>query len=94
MQDAHPTSPASTTPATAPSGPSTWSALRAIGRRVLTEEKGAEGLEKLLIIAAIVLPLLVVLLVFRDTISSWVQGEWEDVADHGDLNPTFTDPSN
>lgn len=40
-----------------------------------SEEKGAEGLEKLLIIGAIVLPLLGVLIFFRNDIQEWLQGE-------------------
>ena len=52
-------------------------------RDILTQlhrcERGAEGLEKLLIIAAIVLPLLGLLIYFRGEILSWVTGSWEDV---------------
>lgn len=44
-------------------------------------EQGAEGLEKLLIIAAIVLPLLGLLLWFRDDIQDWVQDKWGEVRD-------------
>ena len=43
------------------------------------DERGAEGLEKLLIIAAIVLPLLWLLIVFRNEMGNWVRGTWEDV---------------
>lgn len=54
----------------------------AAARRVLTrlhrDERGAEGLEKLLIVAAIVLPLLGVLIFFRDDLEEWVRGEWDD----------------
>jgi len=39
------------------------------------EEKGAEGLEKLLIIGAIVLPLLGVLIFFRNDIKEWLTDE-------------------
>jgi Flp pilus assembly pilin Flp len=50
------------------------------------DERGAEGLEKLLIVAAIVLPLLGLLIVFRNAIAEWVRGNWEEVAeDPGDL---------
>ncbi len=52
------------------------------------DEQGAEGLEKLLIIAAVVLPLLGLLIVFRDRIQSWIQDVWGDVAeDAGDYSP-------
>ncbi|MEM9420520.1 MAG: hypothetical protein AAGA25_15935 [Planctomycetota bacterium] len=45
------------------------------------DERGAEGLEKLLIVAAIVLPLLGLLILFRQTLGDWVVGEWDDVRD-------------
>jgi hypothetical protein len=51
-------------------------------------ERGSEGLEKLLIIGAIVLPLLGLLLVFRDKITELLTDNWEQVAD--DTN-TFSD---
>lgn len=47
------------------------------------DERGAEGLEKILIIAAIVLPLLGVLIAFRGAISDWVENTWGDVASEG-----------
>jgi len=43
------------------------------------DQRGAEGLEKLLIIAAIVLPLLIVLIFFREAIMDWVYSGWDDV---------------
>jgi Flp pilus assembly pilin Flp len=48
------------------------------------DERGAEGLEKLLIIAAIVLPLLGLLIVFRQRIGEWVDGQWTEVKGEGD----------
>lgn len=57
-------------------------------RRVLTalhrDERGAEGLEKLLIIAAIVLPLLGLLVIFRDEMGEWVRGNWNTVKNDAD----------
>jgi Flp pilus assembly pilin Flp len=55
--------------------------------RVYRCEKGAEGLEKLLIIGAIVIPLLGALIFFRDQISEWVSGAWSDVQDDVDNMP-------
>ncbi|MBL7139654.1 MAG: hypothetical protein ISS74_01960 [Planctomycetes bacterium] len=54
------------------------------------DERGAEGLEKLLIIAAIVLPLLGLLIIFRNEIKDWVVDIWEQArgdaeADQGDF---------
>jgi len=65
----------------------TLQAIKAAALRLHRDEQGAEGLEKLLIIAAIVLPLLGLLIVFRGTITEWVTNSWEDVADEGDYSP-------
>ena len=48
------------------------------------DERGAEGLEKLLIVAAIVLPLLGLLIFFRNEIGEWVTDMWGDVRDDAD----------
>ena len=57
--------------------------MRAIFKRVGKElvrlhrsEQGAEGLEKLLIIGAIVLPLLGLLIWFRGDLAAWVKEIW------------------
>jgi Flp pilus assembly pilin Flp len=55
-------------------------------------EKGAEGLEKLLIIAAIVLPLLGLLIFYRQTIGDWMSTMWEKIV--GDADQDITTPSN
>jgi Flp pilus assembly pilin Flp len=49
-----------------------WTLLKRLHR----DERGAEGLEKLLIIAAIVLPLLGLLIIFRNEIKTWVVDIW------------------
>jgi len=46
-------------------------------KRLHRDERGAEGLEKLLIIAAIVLPLLGLLIIFREEIKTWVVEIWK-----------------
>ncbi|MCC7192613.1 MAG: hypothetical protein IT444_07510 [Phycisphaeraceae bacterium] len=56
--------------------------------RLHRSEQGAEGLEKFLIIGAIVLPLLFVLVVFRNKISEWVSGSYESVKSDADTPPT------
>ncbi len=56
------------------------------------EDRGAEGLEKLLIVAAIVLPLLGVLLFFKGAISDWVNKSWGDVAANPNATNGNTDP--
>ena len=55
--------------------------LRALrfARRLHRDERGAEGLEKLLIIAAVVLPLLGVLIFWGDDLIAWVRSNWESV---------------
>jgi Flp pilus assembly pilin Flp len=57
------------------------------------DEEGAEGLEKVLIIAAIALPLLAVLLFFSGEIREWVSRNWGDVNDTaGDVNDPSDNP--
>ena len=50
-------------------------------KRLHRSEQGAEGLEKLLIVAAVVLPLLGVLIFFKGWITEWVTGEVNTVRD-------------
>ncbi len=57
-------------------------ALTQIKNNVLAlwrDDRGAEGLEKVLIIAAIALPLLAVLLFFSGEIREWVSENWDSV---------------
>lgn len=61
--------------------------LRETLTRLHQDERGAEGLEKLLIIAAIILPLLGLLIIFRDTISDWISSVWGEVEDSGSYTP-------
>jgi hypothetical protein len=51
------------------------------------DQTGAEGLEKLLIVGAIVLPLLLVLIVFRDQLFEWVTEKWDDILGGDDPIP-------
>ena len=48
-------------------------------KRFHSDRRGAEGLEKLLILAAVVLPLLGLLIWFAKDIMEWVRGLYEDV---------------
>lgn len=48
-------------------------------KRLHRDQRGAEGLEKLLIIAAIVLPLLGLLIYFSKDLMSRVRGLWEQI---------------
>jgi Flp pilus assembly pilin Flp len=56
--------------------------------RLHRDERGAEGLEKLLIIAAIVLPLLGLLIYFRNEIKDWVNAMWTKAKGSADANET------
>lgn len=55
-------------------------------KRLYRCEQGAEGLEKLLIVGAIVIPLLGLLILFRNELSEWVSESWESVL--GDAQDT------
>lgn len=54
-------------------------------KKFWADEQGAEGMEKLLIVGVIILPLLGILIWFKDDITEWVQGIWGEVQeDNGD----------
>jgi Flp pilus assembly pilin Flp len=61
---------------------SAWTLLKRLHR----DERGAEGLEKLLIVAAIVLPLLGLLIIFRNEIRNWVVDIWTQAKGDADSN--------
>jgi Flp pilus assembly pilin Flp len=61
---------------------SAWTLLKRLHR----DERGAEGLEKLLIVAAIVLPLLGLLIIFRNEIRNWVVDIWGQAKGDADAN--------
>jgi len=63
----------------------TW--LRRVGRALAAfhnDRRGAEGLEKILILAAVALPLLGLLIYFRDELGTWLKKIWTDEAGRGD----------
>ena len=64
--------------------------LGAAAARLYRCERGAEGLEKLLIIGAIVLPILGALIIFRDRIAEWVGEMAESI--FGTSDPVIVDP--
>ena len=64
--------------------------------RLHRDEQGAEGLEKLLLIAALVLPLLGILIFFGNNIKEWVATWWDKIVGKSDTmstDPTITTPS-
>ena len=58
--------------------------LRTLVRRFNADQRGAEGLEILLIVAAIVLPLLGLLIYFRQEIGRWVSDMWTTIRGEAD----------
>ena len=60
-----------------------WKALLAIHR----DERGIQGLELLLIVAAIVLPLLGLLIIFRNELGNWVKALWGTTLQEGQATP-------
>ena len=54
-------------------------ALWKMAKRLHSDQRGAEGLEKLLIIAAVVLPLLGLLIWFAKDIMQWVGDLYQEI---------------
>ena len=50
----------------------------------LKDERGAEGLEKILILAAVALPLLGLLIWFKDDLATWIKSIWGTEKERGD----------
>ncbi len=59
-------------------------------RRLNADDRGAEGLEKLLILAAVALPLLGLLIAFRKNINEWINSVWGTTKQEG--SDTFQAP--
>jgi Flp pilus assembly pilin Flp len=46
-------------------------------RRIYSEERGATMIEYVLIIAAIALPVLAIVLLYRNDLMEWLKGNWD-----------------
>jgi len=57
----------------------TLKSAAAVARSLYKDEQGANMVEYILIIAAIALPLLAVVLWYRNEISEWAREKWDDV---------------
>jgi Flp pilus assembly pilin Flp len=55
--------------------------------RLHRDEQGADMVEYALIVLAIALPLIGVIIVFRDELWELISGQWEDVQDDYEMNP-------
>jgi len=53
------------------------------------DEGGAEMLEYILVVAVVALPMVGILIWFRDEITKWVRELWEDVRESDDVEPTL-----
>jgi Flp pilus assembly pilin Flp len=72
---------------TADAGPSLMRALR----RFHTDEQGDEGVNKILIIAMIVVPLVIVLILFGKNIVEFFNAAWKKLTGTSETDsPTFT----
>jgi len=72
-----------------------YTAFKQVILDIHRDEQGAEGIEKILILAAVALPLLGVLLFFSAGIREWITENWEYVTGDGQNanpanNPNFS----
>lgn len=62
--------------------------LKRIGRtlkRLYRDERGADMVEYVLVVAMIALPLLAVALIFRNELWEWVRNLWENIQSDGEV---------
>lgn len=56
-----------------------WMRAGGLLRRVYRDEQGANMIEYVLIIAAVALPILAIVLIYRNDLMEWVQRSWRSV---------------
>ena len=64
-----------------------WTRFRNVLARFHRDERGAEGLEKLLLLAALILPLLGVLIWYGSDLMDWLSDKWGTMKDDDRLMP-------
>lgn len=64
-----------------------WTRFRNVLARFHRDERGAEGLEKLLLLAALILPLLGVLIWYGGDLMNWLSEVWENIKGDRTLEP-------
>ena len=57
----------------------TLGTMKRFATKLWRDERGAEGIEKLMIIAAVVLPVLALLLIFKDEVYEYLTEKWEEI---------------
>lgn len=62
-------------------------------KRFILDDTGSVSIEHLLIVAAVVLPLLGLLIWYRDDIGRWLGDKWEQYRTPGQADPTRPSPS-
>lgn len=63
-----------------------WSRVRARIRQIIPDERGEIPIGQLLIIALIVIPLVLLLIFYRDEIAEFVKEQWDRVMNAGEYS--------
>ncbi|MCC5830390.1 MAG: hypothetical protein JJU36_13175 [Phycisphaeraceae bacterium] len=64
-----------------------WTRVRRLVTRFHEDQRGAEGLEKLLLLAALILPLLGVLIFYGADLMDWLSEKWAGMRGDRRLDP-------
>jgi len=62
-------------------------------RRFFADEQGDEGVNKILIIALIAVPLIIVLIIFGREIVTWFEEAWTSISDEDDIGTNKGTPA-
>lgn len=61
-----------------------WKSTAGLVRRVYRDEQGANMIEYILIVAAVALPILAIVLLYRNELMEWVKSGWSKVTGTAD----------